>query len=1670
MNIVFLSEGYTQAEESRFQAHAAAITERLLADDAFSWFADHINVFRIFVASAESGCDNPSAGVFRNTQFGGYFSGSGIGLDSWQKVNETLAAQIPDYHLVFVLVHTNLGLRGSASIGGRIAVMSAHDNFAASSIGDLALHESGHAFASLMDEYVLGPEAGAGSPVNGINVSSESARDRVPWARFILPSIPVPTTDRWYEQRSLAVVGVFQGGGYGNDLFRPVNESKMRTNDAPWGAVNLRAFALAVHRLNLEHPTAAPVVARPPAGATITVGQGHTLSVEASGTGPISYQWMRDGRYLPEGHRPVYAIPVMTADEAGGYSVEVTNGFGTTTSAIATVNAADPPGGRWLSRDIGAVATAGAAVDMGNFKHVHGSGEDIGGTLDECHFQYQTLTGNGTITARLSSVYTGVIGPKVGVMLRENFEAGSRYAGMFYAMGQGTTFQSRAAAGGATSASAFGTRISFPGWYRVVRTGDTLTGFESNDGATWTQIAAVTIPGLPTTLQGGLAVSSRNDGTRATGLFEYVALTAAAPVAGASSTSQLAVFGSGVAILAGDTTPSPAAGTDFGSATIGGATVTRAFSIENAGTAALTITEPITVRGAAIDYALSGAAMAQTPYTLAPGAKLALTVVFRPTDTGTRSATVTIPNSENGFYNFAIQGSGVDATAPAIKSFTVGSANTAARTVTFTLELTEGVTGVTANSFSLTPAGGATGSIVSVTAPITTPYPIHTVTVSYGGTAGGTLSLGVKSTGSGIVDASGNAYAGGGAPTSVVFTVPGTAPGDTTPPVVVSLRSSGLATRGAPVTFILDFNEPVTGVDAADFEVTYTGSTIARVATVSADPAVTGQSVPSGQRYGIAVEWDGGPGTVRLALKASGTGIVDASGNAYAGGGFAADPITLSGGGVSIANSQSATGTQNSPFNYQIAATGAFSYGLNFVSAPLPPGLSLNSETGLVSGTPAVTGVTTLGIRVGDPGGSANGTVVITINAAAAPTGGGTTTPPAGNTTPPVSVTTPPATTTPPAATVKVAQTITFVSPVSAIMIGQPVALGATSSAGLPITYSIVSGDATLSGNVLTPRSTATLVVRATSPGNDTVAAASVDTDFGAPQKAAQAIALAAMSDTTVAAQPLPLPATTSAGLPIAYSVTGPARLQGNALVLNGAAGTVVLRATAAGNDSYTPAAEVVRTFAVRAIGQQVYFGDIGSDAFAVVISADNTKGVFVTRFAASGEALVARFALDASGAFSTSATGSVPSTNGGADHPPVAALVVRTLSGRVTDGVLTGTVAELGTTFTANVQAPVGATAALAGLYTAATPGSASGDTYVVVSPAGRAYAVAVSPLGVTSGTGTVSSSGEFNLPTANGGTITGTLNASDGTMRGAWRNGANTAALVGLSESSPRSDRIVNLSSRLRTSGEAARVMIAGFVVTGTEAKPMLVRAIGPGLGAFGVQGTLANPRLQIYNSAGTLIAENEDWGANPDVAAAADRVGAFRLEAASRDAAILTTLTPGAYTAQVMANGGNGIALVEVYDAAGGSAAQLVNISTRGFVDSGDGNLIAGFVVTGNAPKRVLIRGVGPSLALFGVTDAVSNPTLKLYAAGSITAMAQNDDWSVPQPIDATQFAATSAEIVGASTASGAFALAPSSRDAAIVITLLPGAYTAVVGDASTGSGTGTALVEVYQLSPP
>jgi hypothetical protein len=261
----------------------------------------------------------------------------------------------------------------------------------------------------------------------------------------------------------------------------------------------------------------------------------------------------------------------------------------------------------------------------------------------------------------------------------------------------------------------------------------------------------------------------------------------------------------------------------------------------------------------------------------------------------------------------------------------------------------------------------------------------------------------------------------------------------------------------------------------------------------------------------------------------------------------------------------------------------------------------------------------------------------------------------------------------------------------------------------------------------------------------------------------------------------------------------------------------------------------------------------------------------------------------------------------------------------------------------------------------------------------------------------------------------------------------------------------RVVNLATRALVGGSAG-MPIAGVVVGGTGAKRLLIRAVGPGLAAFGVTGTLPNPDIAIV-SRGATIVRNDNWLAADATTFA--QVGAFSLPANSADAAVVHSLLPEAYTTSVGVAGGSGILLLEVYDADPANlTAALVNASIRAYVGQGDAILIPGFAVAGPGTARVLLRAVGPTLGPFGVSDALIDPQLVLYRG--TTVVGGNDNWST---------SANAAEIAAAAARVGAFPLPSGSRDAVLLLALPAGPYT--VNVSGVGGATGTALIETYLL---
>jgi hypothetical protein len=251
---------------------------------------------------------------------------------------------------------------------------------------------------------------------------------------------------------------------------------------------------------------------------------------------------------------------------------------------------------------------------------------------------------------------------------------------------------------------------------------------------------------------------------------------------------------------------------------------------------------------------------------------------------------------------------------------------------------------------------------------------------------------------------------------------------------------------------------------------------------------------------------------------------------------------------------------------------------------------------------------------------------------------------------------------------------------------------------------------------------------------------------------------------------------------------------------------------------------------------------------------------------------------------------------------------------------------------------------------------------------------------------------------------------------------------------------------------------------VIDGTTNKTVIVRAAGPALTGYGVSGALQDPRLEIIRfDTGATVAANDNWETGNNAAtlsAAFTRLGAFGFAADSKDAAVLASLPPGVYTAKLSGVGSTtGVALVEAYDADPDAPTaltrKLLNISTRGQVGTGDNVLIAGLVVDGPAPRRYLIRAIGPTLATYGVAGALDDPILQIYDSAN-TLIRENDDWDTPP--SGQQALLDAANAVGASPLQVR-------RDSAMIITLQPGRYSAKV--TGFGSTTGVALVEIYEL---
>jgi len=289
-------------------------------------------------------------------------------------------------------------------------------------------------------------------------------------------------------------------------------------------------------------------------------------------------------------------------------------------------------------------------------------------------------------------------------------------------------------------------------------------------------------------------------------------------------------------------------------------------------------------------------------------------------------------------------------------------------------------------------------------------------------------------------------------------------------------------------------------------------------------------------------------------------------------------------------------------------------------------------------------------------------------------------------------------------------------------------------------------------------------------------------------------------------------------------------------------------------------------------------------------------------------------------------------------------------------------------------------------------------------------------------------------------------TLGVTPGTYVWTWgAGGANQNFTLQILAATLPAANITNFSTRASVqTGEG--VTIAGFIIGGTGSKSVVVRGLGSTLSQppFNVPGVLADPTLQLFDSGGHPFWFNDNWKDTQQ----AQLQSTALAPANDLESGILQILQPGNYTAILSGkNGTTGVGLVELYDITGGASAELTNVSTRGFVGTGDNVLIAGFISNGST--QVVVRGLGPTLAQpqFGVSGALADPVVTLVD-GNGNAVQTNDNWKNTKQgaIQATGFAP------------------PNDLEAAILAPVAAGNYTAIL---SGNGGTGIGLVEVYKL---
>ncbi|TVR48626.1 MAG: hypothetical protein EA425_14010 [Puniceicoccaceae bacterium] len=367
---------------------------------------------------------------------------------------------------------------------------------------------------------------------------------------------------------------------------------------------------------------------------------------------------------------------------------------------------------------------------------------------------------------------------------------------------------------------------------------------------------------------------------------------------------------------------------------------------------------------------------------------------------------------------------------------------------------------------------------------------------------------------------------------------------------------------------------------------------------------------------------------------------------------------------------------------------------------------------------------------------------------------------------------------------------------------------------------------------------------------------------------------------------------------------------------------------------------------------------------------------------------------------------------------------------------------------FFAGISPAFGLRESFSGFYQGVVLQNASGEVYATLDARGNLFLLTIDGDYQDAVVTQINNAGAFDAVSFRGARFTGTVDGEDGSIDGSYeRIGMALREFFMVREGRVGEEFLANISTRGRV-GTGAEVMIAGLVIQGSGPRWVLLNGIGPSLPSA-LENRLSDPVLRLY-SGSTLLTSNDDWVNSPAYSAIQEIPFAPKHP---KEAALLVELNPGAYTVHLATGDGTpGIGLVEAYDISsildGEMGSRMVNLSTRGHVGAGPEVLIGGFVISGEVPKKVLIRAAGPSLTALGVPNALQNPALRLYRDS--TMIGSNNNW-VDSPnrdaIAATPFAPAD------------------DREAALLVWLEPGIYTTHVF--SENGTTGIGRVEIFEV---